>query len=287
MLTPLAHGPPDKGDDARPRQHTGPSATIARHRGTGSDAATMLRQLGEILLLPPASALWLFVVGTLLRRWRPRAGRAVQVVAFAWLWLAATPCVGGWLLASLQTAPALPARGALPVADAIVVLSAEADRDGAEYGGAVAGVMTMQRLRYGAMLQRRTKLPMLLSGGSPGTGLPSLAALMQRAAQDEFAVPVRWLEERSADTRENARFSAELLRAAGVRRILVVTSAWHMPRALACFRGTDLEAIAAPTGFRGPAVDGWASFVPRWSGLRDTSLALHELGGRLYYWLSG
>ena len=68
MLTPLAHGPPDKGDDARRLQHTGPSATIARHRGTGSDAATMLRQLGEILLLPPASALWLFVVGTLLRR---------------------------------------------------------------------------------------------------------------------------------------------------------------------------------------------------------------------------
>lgn len=247
----------------------------------------MLRRLCETLLLPPACTLWLFVLGTVLRRWWPRTGRAMQVFALLWLWLAATPCVGGALLNTLQGHAALPASGALPAADAIVVLSAEADRHGTEYGDAVAGSMTMQRLRYGAALQRRTGLPLLVSGGVPGTGLPSLAALMQRAAVHEFGVPVRWLEERSADTRENATFSADLLRRDGVRRILLVTSAWHMPRAIACFRGEQIEAIAAPTGFRGPAIEDWQSFVPRWSGLRDTSLALHELGGRLYYWLTG
>lgn len=247
----------------------------------------MLRRLCETLLLPPASAIWLFLLGTALRWKWPRLGRAVQVVAFVWLWAASTPFVGGALLGALQQAPALPVHGALPAADAIVVLSAEADRDGPEYGSAVAGVMTMQRLRYGAALQRRTGLPMLVSGGSPGTGLPSLAALMRDAAVAEFSVPVRWLEERSADTRQNAAFSAELLRQHGVRRVLLVTSAWHMPRATACFLREQLEVIAAPTGFRGPAFDGWSSLVPRWSGLRDTSLWMHEFGGRLYYWLTG
>lgn len=247
----------------------------------------MLRRLFETLLLPPAATLWLFLLGTALRRRWPRAGRTMQVAAFAWLWLASTPCVGGALLQSLQNHPALPAAGPLPPADAIVVLSAEADARADEYGGAVAGAMTMQRLRYGAMLQRRTRLPLLVSGGVPGTGLPSLAALMARAATEEFAVPVRWIEDRSADTRENARFSAELLRNDGVRRILLVTSAWHMPRSLACFRREGLDVTAAPTAFRGPAYEDWTSLVPRWSGLRDTSLAVHEYGGRIWYWLFG
>ncbi|MBL9076668.1 MAG: YdcF family protein [Planctomycetes bacterium] len=237
----------------------------------------------ETLLLPPASALWLLLLGALLRRRWPRLGRATLVFAVVWLWLAATPAVGGLLLGALQTSAPLPPTGALPPADAIVVLSAEADRDGAEYGAPVAGALTMQRLRYGAWLQRRTGLPMLTSGGVPGTDLPSLAALMADAAQREFGVPVRWREERSADTRENARYSAELLHTAGVRRVLLVTSAWHMPRAAACFTRQGLTVVPAPTGFRGPAFTGWTDLVPRWSGLRDTCLALHELGGALAY----
>jgi uncharacterized SAM-binding protein YcdF (DUF218 family) len=245
----------------------------------------MLRRLCETLLLPPASALWLLLLGAVLRRRWPRFGRAVLAFALLWLWAASTPAVGGGLLQALQTSPALPAAGELPPADAIVVLSAEADRGGAEYGGAVIGPTTLQRLRYGALLHRRTGLPLLCSGGVPGTGLPSLAAMMQHAARHEFGIPVRWLEERSADTRENAQFSAALLRAAGVRRVLLVTSAWHMPRAAACFARERLEVVPAPTAFRGPAVEDWTSFVPRWSGLRDTCLALHELGGSLAYWL--
>lgn len=243
----------------------------------------MLRRLLEALLLPPASALWLFLLGTLLaRRWR-RLGRTLQVLACLWLWAASTPFCAGLLLTSLQSFPALPADGALPAADAIVVLSAEADPVGAEYGGPVAGPLTMQRLRYGAALQRRTRLPLLVSGGAPRLGLPSLAALMARAAVDEFGVPVRWQEGRSADTRENADFSAAMLQQDGAQRVLLVTSAWHMPRAVAAFEAAGLTAIAAPTGFRAPVLDDVANFAPHWHGLRDSCLALHEWIGRAWY----
>jgi uncharacterized SAM-binding protein YcdF (DUF218 family) len=245
-----------------------------------------MRRLLEALFLPPSSALALLVLGTLLRWRRPRLGRAMQVGAVLWLWALSTPVVGGLLLGSLQSYPALPNDGALPAADAIVVLSAEGDALGAEYGGPVAGVMTMQRLRYGAALQRRTGLPLLLSGGVPGSGQPALATMMADAATKEFGVPVRWREDRSADTHENARFSAALLKQDGVRTILLVTSAWHMPRAVACFQAAGLTVVAAPTGFRSPS-PGATAWIPHWHGLRDSCLALHEWTGRLVYTVRG
>jgi uncharacterized SAM-binding protein YcdF (DUF218 family) len=250
-------------------------------------AAPMLRRAIEILLLPPASVILLMLLGTALRRRYPRLGRTLQVASLFTLLIFSMPATGGALLGSLQNTPPLPATGALPAADAIVVLSAEADRRGNEYGHPVIGPMTMQRLRYAAFLQRRTGLSLLVSGGLPYADTPSLAAMMKDAAEQELGVAVKWAEDRSADTWENAAFSAELLKKDKVRTVMVVTSAWHMPRAIASFRAAGLEVVAAPTAFRGPAIDDWMSFVPSWHGLKDTCLALHEWCGRIAYWFRG
>lgn len=247
----------------------------------------MLRRLLEASFLPPAAVLLLLAVGALVaRRWR-RTGRTLQAFAVLWLWLLSTPFVSNGLLRSLQSHAPLAATGELPAADAIVVLSAEADPGGSEYGGPTIGPMTLQRLRYGAALQRRTHLPLLVSGGLAGTGLPSLAAMMAATAQNDFGVAVRWQEDRSADTRENARFSAEMLQAAGVRRVLLVTSAWHMPRAVAAFERTGLTVIPAPTGFVAPVRDTLVGLTPSWHALRDAGLALHEWVGRFVYAVRG
>jgi len=243
----------------------------------------MLRQLIEVLVLPPMSALLMFLLGTALLRWKRKLGRVLQVLSLVWLWLASTPCVGGLLLCSLQSYPPLPTDEPLPEAQAIVVLASGADRIGAEYGHPVIGPTTMRRLRYGAFLQRRTRLPLLVSGGLPARNVPTLAAMMKQAAEQELGVPVRWEEGRSANTFGNARHSARILEEAGVERILLVTSAWHMPRSVASFRHFGLDVVAAPTGFRGGVFASWRSFVPHWNGLRDTCLAMHEWGGRLVY----
>lgn len=246
----------------------------------------MLRRLFETLILPPASALLLALFGTLLVRWRKKFGRALQIAAVAWLWLAATPCVGGMLLHSLQSYPALDPKAPLPEAQAIVVLSAGADRIGGEYGGPVIGPMTMQRLRYAVELQRRSNLPLLVSGGRPASNAPSLGSMMQRAAEQELSAKVQFVEERSGDTRGNARFSAKILKQQGITKVLLVTSAWHMPRAIDCFSNEGIDATPAPTGFRGEVFASWTSFVPHWNGLRDTCLAMHEWGGRVIYAIS-
>lgn len=243
----------------------------------------MLSYLLEALVLPPASALAMIVVGWLWARTRRRAGKVMTAAGVLWLWASATPCVGGLLLCSLQTQQALPFRGELPPARAIVVLAAGADRDAREYGSPSLGSMTLARLRYAAALHRRTGLPLLCSGGRPASNTPSLAELMRRTAETELGVTSVWTERRSANTFENLAYSAELLRARDIRKVLLVTSAWHMPRSMAAARRAGLEPIAAPTGFRGPPIASWRSFVPHWTGLRDTCLAMHEWGGRLVY----
>ncbi|PWG74936.1 hypothetical protein DF186_15320, partial [Enterococcus hirae] len=80
---------------------------------------------------------------------------------------------------------------------------------------------------------------------------PSEAMLGAEVLQRDFGVATRWLEERSRTTWENALFSAEMLRAAGVERVVLVTSAAHMPRSRWCFEQNGIEVIAAPVGFMG------------------------------------
>jgi uncharacterized SAM-binding protein YcdF (DUF218 family) len=150
----------------------------------------MFRQLFEVLVLPPASAIALFGLAMLVKLRRPGLGRLLAGLAIAWLWLASTPFVGGLLLCSLQRYPALSPTGPLPDAQAIVVLAAGADRVGAEYGRPVIGPMTLRRLRYAAALQRRTGLPMLVSGGRPAADAPSLAEMMARTAAEELRPPL-------------------------------------------------------------------------------------------------
>lgn len=243
----------------------------------------MLRRALETLFLPPASALLLLLLGSLLRRrWR-RLGLSLQILSMLWLWTAATPAFAGWLLGSLQPFPPLPPTGDLPAAQAIVVLSAEADVHATEYGQPVIGPMTMQRLRYGVALHRRTGLPLLMSGGVPAAGCPPLAKLMADAATKEFGVPVRWREEGSADTRENAQRSAVMLQQDGVQNVLLVSSAWHLVRAKIAFERCGIAAVPAPTGFRHPPAEVVANWLPNWQALRDTNLALHEWLGRAWY----
>ncbi|MEY4673438.1 MAG: hypothetical protein RL148_1222 [Planctomycetota bacterium] len=238
-------------------------------------------------MLPPLNGTALVLLGLALRRWMPRVGSLFAWAGALLLLVLSLPVTGGTLMATLQHDAALPAEGPLPAAEAIVVVSAESDTAGAEFGGPTVGRFTLQRVRYAAALHRRTGLPVLTSGGVPARDVEPIAESMARTMEQELGATVRWRENRSADTWENARFSADLLREAGVRRILLVTHAFHMPRALHCFRAQGLEVVAAPTAFRGPAWEDLRSLKPSWSGMRDSSLALHEHLGMLWYRLSG
>jgi len=245
----------------------------------------------RLLVEPPVVLVVAGVVGLLLgRRWR-RLGHGVTGGALCLLYLLTTPFVGSRLLASQQAeAPFDPAAGTAG-AGAIVVLSADIAPFQADYGGETVASLTLERLRRGARLHRETGLPILVAGGVMPERARSLADVMAEALTEDFRVPVRWLEGDSGTTAENAFYSARMLRAEGIRKVLLVTSAWHMPRSLLAFRAFGLDPVPAPTGFIVPTNWRLPSWLPSGRGLQQSQWALHEMIGTLWYrykaWASG
>jgi uncharacterized SAM-binding protein YcdF (DUF218 family) len=242
----------------------------------------------ESLLQPPGSVLLLGLVGLWWMRHHKRGGAALIGLALLLLYVASTPLMSGWLRQRLAEYPALStARIEAAGAQAIVVLGGGRDSGADEYGGESVSSISLQRLRYGAWLQRKTGLPLLVAGGSPLGGTRPEAELMAAVLRDEFGVPVRWLETRSVNTFENAALSAPILKNAGIRRVFLVTSGYHMPRAVAAFDGTGIEVVAAPTvvAKRGALHPRAMDFIPMAWALQETVVYLHELAGRVWYYL--
>ena len=145
------------------------------------------------------------------------------------------------------------------------------------------GAQTLARLRHGARLHRLTGLPVLVSGGAPDRGGESEAAVMSRALREDFQTPVRWLEDTSENTAQNAARAATLLREAGIDRVLLVTDAIHMPRAMQIFSKTGLVIMPAATDFRSRKPLSAADFIPSAVSLQTSHYALHEWIGMFWY----
>ncbi len=164
-----------------------------------------------------------------------------------------------------------------------MVLGAQRRRDASEYGADTLGGWGLERLRYAAWLQKKTGLPVLASGGSVNEEQVPEAELM-RTILKEFAVEVNWMETKSRNTYENALFSSRLLKRVGIGEILLVTHAWHMPRAQEAFEKAGMRVVPAPTGMlsSGHASD-FQDWIPNAAALQFNYLALHEILGRLWY----
>lgn len=233
----------------------------------------LLKNLLGSLLLPPGNGLLLLAVALFWRRWR-----GWLVLAGGGLLLAQSlPIVAFGLMSTLESRAGLPA-GAPEGAQAIVVLGSGLLSAPPQFGGYFATERTLVRVRHGAQLARRWGLPVLVSGGTPVNAGRSEAAVMAELLTQEFGVPVRWQEDGSMDTADNARLSAAILQAAGIRRIALVTQAFHMPRSIMLFEAAGFEVVPAPTHFvsmnDGPPV--LFDFVPSASALQNSYYALHE-----------
>lgn len=233
------------------------------------------------LLLPPLSLLLLLALGLFLLYRRRRFAWPLIAAAFLLLWLAATPYVsdGGLHLLESRTAPL-----GKQEADAIVILGGGIYFHAPEYGGQdTISIQMLPRLRYGARLQRATGKPILVTGGKPLGNSLSEAQLMKAVLEQDFGVPVRWTEDTSDNTYENAYHSQRMLQAQGIRRIYLVTHAWHMPRAAEVFRRAGFEVVEAPTAFTTRYRTDLRSFLPDADNLRDSKILVHELIGLLWY----
>lgn len=179
-------------------------------------------------------------------------------------------------------------RAALPPGDgqAIVVLSAGMSLPEPERPYALPDPDTYARSVYAAWLYKHWRaLPVLACGGDDLRS--PLASLMRGSLEKEGIPPASiWTEERSTSTYENALFGAQVLRARGVSRIVLVTEAAHMPRAERCFRKQGLAVVPAPCCFT-PLPRQVRTLFPNWRGLEENERTFHESLGLLAYWLQG
>ena len=236
----------------------------------------------KLLLLPPLVCLLPALVGLGVQRRRPRLGRGLVAVGLLSLWFLCSPFVGTRVLDLLQVDTPLAPSTALPGDAVIVVLAAGSEPRAAEYGGPTVDSRTLVRLRYGCRLAKRSGLPMLVSGGSSWSGMPPLAEIMAGVARDDFGVEVRYLESRSLNTFQNATRSVAMLRAAGVGRVVLVTDAFHMPRAKRAFAACGAVVLPAPIGFQQPPALSGVAFLPSYKGLRAAALGCHEMLGLVW-----
>ena len=234
-------------------------------------------------LLPPLSLLLVFALGILLLHRRRRFAKPLLLIVFGLLWIVSTPYFAEGALRSLESrATVLDSQR--QQADAVVILGGGTYFHAPEYAGQdTVGEQTLMRLRYGAKLQRETGKPILVTGGKPLGNHLSEAQQMRAVLEQDFRVPVRWTEEASDNTFENAHHSFRMLQAQGVRRIYLVTHAWHMPRAADVFRRAGFEVVEAPTAFTTRYQTDVLALLPRAEALRDSKIFMHEVIGLVWY----
>jgi len=246
-----------------------------------------LLKLLSIFVDPLTQSLLLLVAGL----YFSLAGRSrVALVLFCtsglWLWLCSMPYVAGCLMAPLEKDYPPVAADALPRADAIVLL-----------GGAIRGEVSSEtladmsavgdRLVFAVALFKAGKAPLVLvTGGAPEGEVPEAVSIRDILVTMGIPREKIVLETRNRVTRDSRRFTSETLAARGVESILLVTSAFHMSRALLVFQPLDLNVYPAPTDYQilmaGESMI-LGDFLPSVKALQRTTWAFHERVGYGYY----
>lgn len=243
------------------------------------------------LLLPPGLFLLLIAFAWWLRSRRPKTARLLFVVGIAGLWAMSLPIVVQWSATAIESIPPLQQDQWATLAqraDAIVVMGSGRERKDPTWGSDIPTGVALERMRYAARLSKASGLPILTTGGLHYGEPPSEAAIMADSLRDDFAVPVRWQEGESRTTWENASMSAAILLPQGIKRVVVVTQAWHMPRSVWSFEKAGFTVVPAPVGFL--SVDNarpFGGWTPEARAVWQSGLLLNEAAGlagyRLFY----
>ena len=219
-----------------------------------------IKKIITALVLPPTGPALLALVGLWLNRQHRRLGKSITILAVLSILAMSLPIVSGNLMRGLETDPPI-SDSQLAGAQAIVILGGGIYPNAPEYAVDTVSSASLERVRYGSYLQRKSGLPVLVSGGAPFGGRPEAEA-MAEACEREFHGQVKWIESESRDTADNAVYSARILMAAGITRIALVSHAWHLKRAVAQFRASGIEVFPAPTAFSIPSDSVLANWLP-------------------------
>lgn len=238
----------------------------------------LLKKIVEAFVLPPGClVVALLAVGHYLKgRCRPAALACAALAALTWV--GSSRVFSDALLRPLEYKYSAPAR---PAGDVIVVLGGGARGGEAVLASENLSPGTLERASAAFLLHKRTGLPLLISGGAPFS--PVSEASVTAAYLVQLGVPKAEIttEEASRDTFENAAYTRKLCEARGYKNIILLTSAYHMPRSMYLFNKAGFASVTPfPVGRENRGGHYLRDWLP---GQVDTAKALNEYLGLVYY----
>lgn len=225
------------------------------------------------------------LLGYLIYWFYKTTGKLIILFGVIFLYIQATPFFSYHLSKSIELPPIK--QSAVKNSQAIVVLGGGINNSSYEYPmGAVVKTSTLIRLDYAAYLAKQYPNKLIVTSGGYTGSKYTEASVMRDTLITTFAVknPIL-IEDKSRDTDENAEFVAKMLLAKGIHRVVVVSQAFHVRRAIMLFKKYGLEPIGASTDYvsSDDAHTKELMFVPNATAMAITARTLHETFGYLFY----
>ncbi len=178
----------------------------------------------------------------------------------------------------------------LPTAQAIVVLGGSTANNRLNWFEPYNSETATSRVDTAASLYKAHRAPIIIVSGAALEGRISEAQMMANALrQQDIPSEAVIIENRSYTTYENALYTMVELKKRYIDHVLIVTSALHMPRAMAVFKKQGITAIAAPSAPQiiVPSEPGFSFWQPNMRALDASRSIIKEYVGLLVYWVRG
>ena len=219
-------------------------------KNQGRDFMIEFLKFGASWVLPPGIffLLFLFLAYCCKKRRQARLASAITIVTLLF-YLSSTSYIGGMLIGRMEDVYNVPS--SLPNSDVIVVLGGGATSDNPDVNGTgTLCSIPASRLLTAVRLQKKLDVPILVSGGQIYEDSGREADIARRILK-ELGVPENMiiLENKSLNTTQNAQYSINILKARNYKRPLLVTSAFHMERAVVNFAKFGVEVIPYPCDY--------------------------------------
>ena len=247
----------------------------------------ILSKLFTFLFLPPGIFIVLILIGIVLLLINKRKiGIVVLTLTAILIYLLSIEPVKDRILLPLENAFPYPGKAELNC-EAIVVLGGGKISHSPEEGGKTAVKPQVAKRLYTAFkVWKEIKKPLVVSGGKVFKEDAEPESSAMKRFLTNLGVPDKEVieESKSKNTFQNGVFTYEILNRRGVKRICLVTSAYHMPRSYKIFRSVGFSVTPVPADYRiDRASYSWSSYFPKMEYLYDSFSGIHEYVGIVYF----
>jgi uncharacterized SAM-binding protein YcdF (DUF218 family) len=245
-----------------------------------------IHHLLQSFVLPPLNSVIIIIMGVGILKKKLDLGKIFILIGCITLYIQSTPFFV-YTIAAILEQPTI-TKLELNKTQAFVVLGGGIRTNAYEYPEKFTpNSFTLMRLQYTAFLAKQyPNIPIIVSGGIASANNHSEAQIMKNTLQNNFNIinPIL-IEEKSRNTKENAKYVSQMLKELNYNNIAVITQAYHSSRATALFKQYGVNVIAAPTDYMGhyARIITVGNFIPDAGTMADCSALLHEILGYLIY----